>query len=99
MASRRLCHPEQVLEDREGFLNSLIENIPIAVVVIGNDETVEMYNPAFEYLFDYSQNAVLGRPLMSLLTTAEIRAEVEPAIKSVREGGRVHEITRRSRSE
>jgi two-component system, sensor histidine kinase and response regulator len=90
---------EQILEDREGFLNSLIENIPIAVVVIGNDGTVEMCNPAFEYLFDYSQIAVLGRPLISLLTTPEIRAEVEPAIKTVRGGDRVHEITRRSRSD
>jgi PAS domain S-box-containing protein len=90
---------EQVLEDREGFLNSLIENIPIAVVVIGKDEAVEMCNPAFENLFGYSQKAAIGRPLISLLTTAETRAEVEPAMKSVRGGDRVHEITRGSRSD
>src|SRR5579862_7402831 len=90
---------EQVLEDREGFLNSLIENLPIAVAVIGDDEALQMCNPAFETLFGYSRNSAIGRSLISLLTTAEIRAEVERAIESVRGGSRVHEITRRSRSD
>jgi PAS domain S-box-containing protein len=90
---------EQVLEDREGFLNSLIENLPIAVAVIGDDQALQMCNPAFETLFGYSRNSAIGRSLISLLTTAEIRAEVERAIGSVRGGSRVHEITRRSRSD
>ncbi|HXN72820.1 MAG TPA: response regulator [Candidatus Acidoferrales bacterium] len=90
---------EQELEERKRFLNSLIENIPLAIVATGSNDKVQMCNPAFEALFRYSQQAVLGRPLAGLITNSELRAEIESTLESLREGKSVHLVTRRSRGD
>jgi len=90
---------EQELEDRKQFLNSLIENLPIAIAAIDNDGAVEMCNPAFESLFLYSQQAVLGRSLAELVTNSESRPELESNRKILLRGEALHLITRRSRSD
>jgi two-component system, sensor histidine kinase and response regulator len=88
---------EQELDERKRFLNSLIENIPLAIVATSADDKVQMCNPAFETLFGYSQQAVLGRPLVGLLTNPELRAEAESNINVLRQGNTVHIVTRRRR--
>src|ERR1700735_3980832 len=90
---------EQELEERKRFLNSLIENIPLAIVATGSNDKVQMCNPAFEAFFRYSQQAVLGRPLAGLITNSELRAEIESTLESLREGKSVHLVTRRSRGD
>src|ERR1700683_573758 len=90
---------EQELEDRKQFLNSLIENLPIAIAAIDNDGAVEMCNPAFETLFLYSQQAILGRSLAELVTNSESRPELESNRKILLQGDGVHLVTQRSRSD
>jgi two-component system, sensor histidine kinase and response regulator len=90
---------EQALEDREGFLNSLIENIPVAIVAVNVDDTVQMCNPAFENLFLYSQKAILGQLFAPLVTNPELREELESNRKSLARGESIHSITRRCRSD
>jgi len=90
---------EEQLEDRKQFLNSLIENLPIAIIAIDNDGAVEMCNPAFENLFLYSQQAILGRSLAELVTNSESRPELESNRKMLLQGEGVHLVTRRSRSD
>jgi two-component system, sensor histidine kinase and response regulator len=90
---------EREVEERKRFLNSLIENIPIAIVTTGTDGRVQMCNPAFESLFLYSQQAVLGRSLAGLLTNSELRAEYESNVTSLRQRESIHQVTRRSRSD
>ncbi len=90
---------EQELEDRKQFLNYLIVNLPIAIAAIDNDGAVEMCNPAFEALFLYSQQAILGRSLAELVTNSESRSELESHRNSLLRGDGVHVVTRRSRSD
>jgi two-component system, sensor histidine kinase and response regulator len=90
---------EREVEERKSFLNSLIENIPMAIVTTGTDGRVQMCNPAFETLFLYSQQAVLGKPLAELLTGPEFRAEADSTGKSLRRGDTVHIVTQRKRSD
>jgi len=90
---------EQELDERKRFLNSLIENIPLAIVATSADDKVQMCNPAFETLFRYSQQAVLGQPLIGLLTNPELRTEAESNIDVLRQGTSVHVVTRRCRSD
>jgi two-component system sensor histidine kinase/response regulator len=90
---------EQELEDRKQFLNSLIVNLPIAIAAIDNDGAVEMCNPAFEALFLYSQQAILGRSLADLVTNSESRPELESHRNSLVRGHGVHVVTQRSRSD
>ncbi|MGB8541731.1 MAG: response regulator [Candidatus Acidiferrales bacterium] len=90
---------EQELEERKRFLNSLIENIPMAIAVIGLDDLLQMCNPAFETLFRYQQKMILGRPVAALLTNSELRTEVDSNMKSLQRGESAHVVTRRARSD
>jgi two-component system, sensor histidine kinase and response regulator len=90
---------EHELEERKSFLNSLLENLPIAIVAIGDDEAVQMCNPAFETLFRYSRQAIVGQPLAGLVSNSESRPELESNRKSLRQGNTVHVVTRRTRSD
>jgi two-component system, sensor histidine kinase and response regulator len=90
---------ERALEERTRFLNSLIENTPLGIVAISADQTVEMCNPAFEKLFRYRQEEILGRPLYELLGAPEIRPELDSNRKRVGQGKTTHIVTRRSRSD
>ena len=90
---------ELALAERTGFLNSLIENTPLAIVAIGADHTVQMCNPAFETLFRYRQEEILGRPLYELLAVPEIRPEVDSSRERVWQGKTTHIVTRRGRSD
>jgi len=90
---------ERELEERKSFLNSLIDNLPIAIVAIDYDGGVQMCNPAFETLFRYSRQAIMGQPLAGLVSNSETRAEVDSNGDSLRQGKSLHLVTRRSRSD
>jgi PAS domain S-box-containing protein len=90
---------ELALAERTSFLNSLIENTPLGIVAIRADHTVQMCNPAFEKLFRYRQEEILGRPLYELLAVPEIRTEVDSSRERVWQGKTTHIVTRRGRSD
>src|SRR5579863_4718970 len=59
---------ERELAERTDFLNSLVENCPVGIVAIDADHSVKLCNPAFEKLFQYQEQDVIGHPLYELLT-------------------------------
>ncbi|MBZ5695902.1 MAG: response regulator [Acidobacteriia bacterium] len=90
---------ERELEQRTSFLNSLIENAPLGIVAIGPDHSVRMCNPAFERLFGYRQQDILGQPLYDLLAPGELRSEVDSNIQKVAQGHTACTVTKRRRSD
>jgi two-component system, cell cycle sensor histidine kinase and response regulator CckA len=90
---------ERELAERTEFLNSLIENCPVGIVAIGSDHSVKLCNPTFEKIFGYWEQDIVGRPLYELLTTPEIRAEVDTNRLRFREGKATHTVTKRARSD
>jgi PAS domain S-box-containing protein len=92
-------HAERNLEERTTFLNSLIENTPIATVALDADHNVQMCNPAFENLFCYRKQDVLGLPLMELVAKDQFRESAEFNQKEVKGGATTHLVTQRSRSD
>jgi two-component system, sensor histidine kinase and response regulator len=92
VAERRQA--EIALENQKIFLNSLIENNPVAIVAVDSQVCVQMCNPAFENLFLYRQKEILGRPLGDLITTPEIRDDFTPETEK-----QIHRVTRRARSD
>ncbi|MGC2419828.1 MAG: PAS domain S-box protein [Candidatus Acidiferrales bacterium] len=94
-----LKRAERQLAERTDFLNSLINNCPVGIVAIDADHFVKQCNPTFEKLFAYKEQDILGRPLYELLTTPEIRAEVNTNRLRFREGKTTHTVTRRARSD
>jgi PAS domain S-box-containing protein len=87
------------LEERTRFLNTLIENTPAGIVAIDTESAVQMCNPAFERLFGYHQQDILGRSLRDLLTTPELHAEVDVLRERLRRKEVTHIVTRRKRAD
>jgi PAS domain S-box-containing protein len=87
---------EKSLASRTAYLNALIENNPLAIVVLDPSYVVQMCNPAFAKLFLYEQTEVVGRLLDELVLPSS-----EPALlQKFSEGGDVvHGITRRARKD
>jgi two-component system, sensor histidine kinase and response regulator len=90
---------ERRLEERTMFLNSLINNDPVAIVVVDTGDQIEMCNPAFEKLFGYRQPDILGQVLAELINDAGHQAEVAHNRAEVAAGRSVNAVTQRRRSD
>ncbi len=88
---------QQELADRTDFLNSLIQNSPLAIIVIGREHRLLMCNPAFESLFGCRQTEILGRPIEEIVGADP--QESQRITNQVISGQQVHFITRRKRSD
>jgi len=81
-------------EETATYLRALIENCPLAIAVHDTHGLVTMCNPAFEALFQYRQADVVGLPLDTLITPAELRAEASDITRAAVDG-RVTRLTTR----
>jgi PAS domain S-box-containing protein len=90
---------QRSLEERTAFLNSLIQNSPVAIVAIGVDDSVKMCNPAFENIFRFRQSDILGRQLPELLAPPDLVDEITNNKNKLARGETGHIVTRRSRSD
>jgi len=88
---------ESELEERESFLHSLIKNTPVGIAAIDTDNLVRMCNPAFEQLFGYRQEDVLGKRLAHFIAPPERVAEVESNSANLWLGKSFHAATQRKR--
>ena len=76
-------------------LQSLIDRVPLAIVTIGRDERVQMWNAAAEHIFGWTAAEVLGQPLPIVPEEQEeeYRALIAADLQGARLDGR--EIRRR----
>jgi PAS domain S-box-containing protein len=65
----------EILEQRD-LLNSLLHYAPLAIVNLNLDSKISAVNPAFEKLFGYAQNEVVGLDIDDILSTPEIVEEM-----------------------
>jgi two-component system sensor histidine kinase/response regulator len=56
---------------QEQFFEAVVDNSPTAIVVLDNDGKARSCNPAFEELFGYSKDDVLGVEIDSLITSPD----------------------------
>ncbi len=57
------------------YFEELVQNSPVAIVTLDVDHDIVSCNPAFEGLFSYSEEEVVGKNLDDLITTDETRLE------------------------
>jgi two-component system cell cycle sensor histidine kinase/response regulator CckA len=88
---------EKDADNRTRYLDALILNSPLATVVLDSEHRVRMCNPAFERLFQYPQEEVIGTHLDDLIADAEELAKAEDNTRRVYGGEMVHLTTTRRR--
>jgi len=90
---------EKKLGERTAYLSALIENTPLAVVVLDADHRAQMCNPAFERLFLYRQSEIVGVNLDELIAPRELSNDAGTYTRQVLAGNAVHATTRRRRKD
>jgi PAS domain S-box-containing protein len=81
------------------YFESLVENSPVAVVVMDSDERVTDWNPAAAALFGYSGEEALGRPIDDLVFGDTSRDEGREITCEAMASGRAQRTTRRRRKD
>jgi PAS domain S-box-containing protein len=85
----------KILQQKEYF-EAVVNNSPVAIVVLDQHENILLSNPAFEKLFQYQTSECIGANLDSLITTSENREEAIGYTQQVMEHA-VHGIGKRHR--
>ena len=90
---------EKRVEERTAYLNALIENNPLAIMVLDPAQTVQLCNPAFEQLFQYARQEVIGKPVDGLLADGDLLSEARTISLQTRGGKPINLVTRRRRKD
>jgi PAS domain S-box-containing protein len=83
---------------REQYWETLVQNIPVAVVILDRQGNIQSCNPAFEGLFGYDETDVIGKNLDRLLVASEENhAQASTYTQQSLSGAVVHTLARRRR--
>jgi len=90
---------ERRVAERTSYLNALIENSPLAILVQDSADKVQLCNPAFEQMFQYSRLEIVGKPADGLLAEKSLLAEVSNISRGTLGGTPVNLVTQRMRKD
>ncbi len=85
----------RLFDSSQRFYEALMLNNPVAIVNVDLEDNITSCNPAFEQLFGYAEQEVVGRNLDELLTSEETREEAREYTRQTVTGGRATGIARR----
>ena len=87
------------MRPKKNTIGALIQNNPIAVVTLDIENQIAACNPAFENLFGYKQDDILGKNLDALITSPDMFEEAVTLSELTQQGKNTHQITRRKRKD
>ena len=90
---------EMKVAQRTSYLNALIENSPLAILVLDFERKIQLCNSAFETLFQYTRQEVVGKPIDGLIAEGDLLVEAQEAVRKTFEGEAVNMATRRQRKD
>lgn len=85
------------LSARSTLLNALIEHSPLGIVVLDRGGSVQLCNDAFERLFLFNRDELIGRELDSLFSPPGEACEANHLTAEVGSGRRAQKLVRRMR--
>ena len=97
ITERKQAEDEILLQKQ--YFETLVQENPIAIVVLDLDRLIVDCNPAFEKLFGYSVNEVLGKDLDDLIVQKEEDAAARNYTSQVEDGQHIHQIMKRQRKD
>jgi PAS domain S-box-containing protein len=92
---RRLA--EQKVAEQDVYLQALLLNLPLAVMVLDAQQRIRICNPAFERLFGYCLAEVAGREPGSVIAPPNLASEPATIFARVMAGETVRTKTKRRR--
>ncbi|GLY88030.1 hypothetical protein Airi02_059590 [Actinoallomurus iriomotensis] len=81
------------MDTSDATMRAAVASAADAMIALGPDLTVRLWNPAAERLFGWSADEAIGRPLRTV--PEEYTAEHRAVLERVREGGHISFATRR----
>jgi len=70
------CAAEQKVAEHMAYVQALTENNPMAIIAVDVDRRIQMCNPAFEQMFNYTLSEVRGKELDVLLAPSGEESEM-----------------------
>jgi PAS domain S-box-containing protein len=89
---------ETRVAERTAYLNALVENSPLAIMVLDAEQRVQLCNTAFEKLFQYARDEIVGKPVSGLFADTDL-AEARGSSHSPVDQEPTHLVTRRQRKD
>lgn len=87
------------LERQKQFYESMVKNSPVGTITLSLDHRVVACNPAFEKMFGFKQQEVIGQNIDSLISPSELIDESLLMTYNVSQGEVVRKITKRRRKD
>ena len=87
------------LSRQKEYYESLVRNSPFAIVTLSLDQRIVASNPAFERIFGFSQQEVIGHDIDQLIAPPDLVNEASDLTESTLEGQVAHKVTRRQRKD
>ncbi len=94
----KLKRAEQEIKEHAMYLDALISNSPLAIVIKDENHLVRFCNPAFERMFLYTRSETQGKDLDVLIAPHDLEAAVQ-LTDSARTRGVVHATAQRQRKD
>ncbi|HUK36166.1 MAG TPA: PAS domain S-box protein [Vicinamibacterales bacterium] len=87
------------VREHDAALGGLIRANPLAILVVDADDCVQMVNPAFEALFGYCEDELVGQPIDVFIVPRELATEAAALSRSGFEGRTARSMTQRRRKD
>jgi len=99
-------HLEELVEHRSKeifrqklFYEALVQNSPLAIATLDQNQKIISINPAFQNLFGYRQEEIMGKELDGLIANPDRPQEAYNITQEVWRGNAVHEFGKRKRKD
>jgi len=87
------------LSRQKEYYESLVRNSPFAIVTLSLDQRIVASNPAFERIFGFGMQEVIGHDIDQLIAPQDLLEESQSLTASVLAGEVVHRVTRRQKKD
>ena len=87
------------IAEQKQYYETLVESAPIAIVTLDLQHHILSLNPAFEKMFGYSRDEVVGKNIDELITTDHTRPQANSISARVIKGENIHVIAKRKRKD
>jgi PAS domain S-box-containing protein len=99
---RNITTQKQAYRDQQRltqYYELLVNNSPLAIVTLNQEDKIIDCNPAFESMFQYSKQEAMGAKIDSLIIPPELSFEANGLADAVRKGVKIQSITQRNKKD